>query len=276
MTVAVTGALDRPVAEAAMVMALPSCHSREAIEARGGDRARNAIKSLLALAPSKPRCVKVTAVGRASASKLSLSTQQCASVQESAFHSMVSSRRTECHRPVPCDWGKPAYRQRLLATKSFAGTINQSAAFGIPCHRARFGQHPGAHHPTCSRASTVVPCANAALCRSVCPRSTPPAVFILAVAVVVVSAVDHGLDLDAGCLQGLGVVGHRLPLCLGYFHLSRSSAVWQPGGQGGDLIKGGVYLEDARKIKAVALDKTGTITEGESPNWWPSSPWTGS
>jgi Cd2+/Zn2+-exporting ATPase len=31
----------------------------------------------------------------------------------------------------------------------------------------------------------------------------------------------------------------------------------------GILIKGGIYLEGARNLKAIALDKTGTITEGK-------------
>ena len=31
----------------------------------------------------------------------------------------------------------------------------------------------------------------------------------------------------------------------------------------GILIEGGIYLEEARKIKATALDNTGTLTEGK-------------
>ena len=37
--------------------------------------------------------------------------------------------------------------------------------------------------------------------------------------------------------------------------------VW--GSRWGIIIKGGVYLEGARNLKAIALDKTGTITEGK-------------
>jgi Cd2+/Zn2+-exporting ATPase len=42
----------------------------------------------------------------------------------------------------------------------------------------------------------------------------------------------------------------------------------------GILIKGGVYLEDARLLKAIALDKTGTITEGK-PKLVEWKPWDG-
>ena len=70
MTVAVTGAfLIGQWPEAAMVMAP---YVAEAIEARAVDRARGAIKSLLALAPDKLKCVKTMAIGCAWESRKSL------------------------------------------------------------------------------------------------------------------------------------------------------------------------------------------------------------
>jgi Cd2+/Zn2+-exporting ATPase len=43
----------------------------------------------------------------------------------------------------------------------------------------------------------------------------------------------------------------------------RHDRQWPRGGAQGILIKGGVYLEQGRKLAVLALDKTGTITHGK-------------
>lgn len=69
--------------------------------------------------------------------------------------------------------------------------------------------------------------------------------------------------MDRSGLQGFGPACDCMPLRLGHLH-TRHGGEWSGRRcTAGHLDQGGVYLEEARKIKAVALDKTGTITEGK-------------
>jgi Cd2+/Zn2+-exporting ATPase len=69
----------------------------------------------------------------------------------------------------------------------------------------------------------------------------------------------HGLT----GLQGPGTAGDRLPLRSGHLHAGHHRQRLGRCRRRGILIKGGVYLEGGRKLKALALDKTGTLTHGK-------------
>jgi Cd2+/Zn2+-exporting ATPase len=138
----------------------------------------------------------------------------------------------------------------------YAGTINQSAAL-------EFRVTAPASDSTLARIIHAVEQAQSS--RAPTQRFVDrfaaiytPAVFILAVAVALLAPwiTDltwmQAVDKVIACPCAL-VISTPVTVVSGL----------AAGARRGILIKGGVYLEDARKIKAVALDKTGTITEGK-------------
>ena len=260
MSVAVTGAfLIGQWPEAAMVMALYAI--AEAIEARAVDRARGAIKSLLALSPEQAE------VRQEDGGWLRID------VKSVALNSVV---RISPGERVPLDGtvltGQSAVDQSPLTGESlpvdkgpgdevYAGTINQAFAIEIRVISP-------ASDSSLSRIIKAVEEAQAS--RAPTQRFVDqfaaiytPAVFALALLVAVLMPWVAGITWLEAVYKALVLLVIACPCALVISTPVTVVSGLAAGARRGILIKGGVYLEEARKIKAVALDKTGTITEGE-------------
>ena len=260
MTVAVTGAFAiGQWPEAAMVMALYSI--AELIEAKAVDRARNAIKSLMALAPETAHVLNDDGTW---ADRLT---------------SQVALGQTVRVRPgerVPLDGlilkGSSALNQAPVTGESipvdkapgdplFAGTINETAEL-------EFRVTALANDSTIARIIHAVEQAQGS--RAPTQRFVDrfaavytPSVFVVALAVAVLPP----LLLDWTWLQAIYKALVLLVIACPCALIISTPVTVVSGlaasARRGILIKGGIYLETARKLKAVALDKTGTITEGK-------------
>lgn len=260
MAVAVTGAfLIGQWPEAAMVMALYAI--AEAIEARAVDRARGAIKSLLALSPEQAE------VRQEDGSWIRMS------VKSVALNSVV---RIAPGERIPLDGtvlvGQSAVDQSPLTGESlpvdkepgdevYAGTINQASAMEIRVISP-------ASDSTLSRIIKAVEEAQAT--RAPTQRFVDqfaaiytPAVFALALLVALLMPWLAGLTWLQAVYKALVLLVIACPCALVISTPVSVVSGLAAAARRGILIKGGVYLEEARKIKAVALDKTGTITEGK-------------
>jgi Cd2+/Zn2+-exporting ATPase len=143
----------------------------------------------------------------------------------------------------------------------FAGTINQASALEIRVTSA-------ASDSTLSRIIKAVEEAQAT--RAPTQRFVDqfaaiytPAVFALALLVAVLMPWVAGLTWLEAVYKALVLLVIACPCALVISTPVSVVSGLAAGARRGILIKGGVYLEEARKIKAVALDKTGTITEGK-------------
>ena len=260
MTVAVTGAfLIGQWPEAAMVMALYAI--AELIEARAVDRARNAIKSLMALAPEQ------TEVRQADGS---FATKLSSTVVLNAVARVKPGAR------IPLDGvivtGNSAFNQAPVTGESipvdkqpgdavFAGTINETATLEIKVTAI-------ASNSTLARIIHAVEQAQGT--RAPTQRFVDrfaaiytPAVFVLALAVAVLTPWLLGWTWMMASYKALVLLVVACPCALVISTPVTVVSGLAAAARRGILIKGGTYLEDARKLKAIALDKTGTITEGK-------------
>ncbi|MGI4778087.1 MAG: heavy metal translocating P-type ATPase [Janthinobacterium lividum] len=260
MSVAVTGAfVIGQWPEAAMVMALYAI--AELIEARAVDRARNAIQGLVELAPDDAEVRQADGSWRRiAASDIALDAiarvrpgERVAldGVVTRGASSIDQSSVTGESIPVDKETGSPV----------FAGTINQNGEL-------EFRVTAAASNSTLARIIHAVEEAQGT--RAPTQRFVDrfasiytPAVFAVALAVAVVPPLLLGWTWLAAIYKALVLLVIACPCALVISTPVTVVSGLAAAARRGILIKGGTYLEEARLLKAVAVDKTGTLTEGK-------------
>ena len=260
MSVAVTGAfLIGEWPEASMVMALYAI--AEWIEAKAVDRARNAIKGLLDLAPEQALMRQATGEWRV------------VPVANVPLDSMVRIKPGE---RVPLDGlitqGQSAINQAPITGESmpvdkspgdsvFAGTINETGELEVRVTAA-------ANNTTLARIIHAVEQAQGT--RAPTQRFVDrfaavytPVIFAIALGVLILMPLVMGLSWQESAYKALVLLVIACPCALVISTPVTVVSGLSAAARLGILIKGGTYLEDARLLKAVALDKTGTITQGK-------------
>ncbi|WP_019939726.1 heavy metal translocating P-type ATPase [Bordetella sp. FB-8] len=260
MSIAVTGALilgQWP--EAAMVMVLFAV--AELIEARSLDRARNAISGLMQLAP------ETATVRQADGSWLAVETRQVAVGSQvrvmpgeriSLDGEVISGRSAVDQSPIT---GESLPVDKTKGDMVYAGTINASGSFEYRVTAA-------ANQTTLARIIHAVEEAQGAkapMQRFVdkFARLYTPAVFALALLVAVVPPLLLGGNWFDWVYKALVMLVIACPCALVISTPVSIVSGLAAAARQGILVKGGVYLEEGRKLAWLALDKTGTLTHGK-------------
>ena len=259
MTVAVTGAFAiGQWPEAAMVMALYAI--AEAIEARAVDRARNAIQGLLSLAPETASVRQIDGSwNEVAVSEVAVgATLRVKPGERVPLDGVVRAGQTSINQaPVT---GESIPVDKAAGDPVFAGTINESGTFEMEVTATASGS-------TLARIIHAVEEAQAtrAPTQGFVDRFAAvytPAVFVIALAVALAGPWLLGWTWLQAVYKALVLLVIACPCALVISTPVTVVSGLAAAARRGILIKGGIYLEEARKLKAIALDKTGTITEG--------------
>lgn len=260
MSVAIIGAfVIGQWPEAAMVMALYSL--AELIEARSVERARNAIASLLRLSPPQAE------VKQADGTWLM---QDANAVTVGATVRVKPGERFALDGRVTSGQGavdqSPVTGESIAVDKEpgdevFAGTINQSGSLTFEVTKP-------ASDTVLARIIHAVEEAQSqrAPTQRIVDRFAAvytPGVFVVALAIAIGMPLLFDWPWLTAIYKALVLLVIACPCALVISTPVTVVSGLAAAARRGILIKGGVYLEEARKLKVVALDKTGTLTEGK-------------
>ena len=260
MSIAVTGALllgQWP--EAAMVMVLFTV--AELIEAKSLDRARHAIRGLMQLTPERATVLQGDGAWLEVAAK-SVAVNARVRIQPgeriALDGTIASGRSTVNQAPIT---GESLPVEKTQGDAVFAGTINESGSFEYLVSAA-------ADNSTLARIIHAVEKAQGA--RAPTQRFVDrfaqvytPVVFALAVAVAVLPPLLLGGDWFTWLYKALVLLVIACPCALVISTPVTLVSGLAAAARHGILVKGGVYLEEGRKLAWLALDKTGTLTHGK-------------
>ena len=260
MSIAVTGALVlQQWPEAATVMVLFTI--AELIEAKSLDRARNAIKGLMQLTPEEASVQQPDGSWRAVDIK-SVALGEIVRVKPGERIGLdgeiVAGRSSVNQAPIT---GESLPVDKAEGDAVFAGTINQSGSFDYRVTAA-------ASNTTLARIIHAVEEAQGSKAPTQrfvdqFARVYTPIVFAVALAVAILPPMLFGGLWHEWVYKALVMLVIACPCALVISTPVTIVSGLAAAARQGILIKGGAYLEQGRKLKWLALDKTGTITRGK-------------
>mgnify|MGYP000877032993 FL=1 len=260
MSLAVTGAiLIGQWPEAAMVMFLFAL--AEIIEVKTMDRARNAIRGLMDLAPETATVRQPDGSWKevpAKSIELGAIIRVRPGERIALDGDVVSGSSTVNQSPIT---GESLPVEKTENDPVFAGTINESGSL-------EYRVSALAANTTLARIIHAVEAAQSS--RAPTQRFIDrfasvytPAVFAVALAVAVVPPLVFGLVWSEWVYKALVLLVVACPCALVISTPVTIVSGLATAARKGILIKGGVYLEGGHKLAILALDKTGTITHGK-------------
>ncbi len=268
--VAVTGAFAiGQWPEAAMVMALYAL--AEHLEARAVDRARGAIARLLDMAPAQAEVrVESGKSGQGGESGETWRKLPAAQVPPGSVIRAKPGARLALDGTVI--QGQSAVNQAPVTGESlpvdkcegdtvYAGTLNLSGTLLVRVTAAAQDTQLARIIHAVEQAQSERAPMQAFIDRFAAIYT--PAVFALALAVALLGPLAVGWPWHESIYKALVLLVIACPCALVIATPATVVSALARAAQLGVLIKGGVYLEQARQLRTVAFDKTGTLTQGQ-------------